>query len=119
MGKSYKDLIVWQKSYALCLLVYETTKVYPKSEQYGLINQLRRCAVSIPSNISEGYNRQHRGEYIQFLSIAYGSVAELETQLMLSKDLQYCPLDKYEKAQSLIIEVSKMLRALMESIRNA
>jgi four helix bundle protein len=82
-----------------------------------LINQLRRCAVSIPSNISEGYNRQHRGEYIQFLSIAYGSVAELETQTLLSKDLHYCTLDKNEKIQSLTVEVSKMLRALTESIK--
>jgi four helix bundle protein len=118
MGKSYKDLIVWQKSYELCLLIYETTKSYPKCEQYGLINQLRRCAVSIPSNISEGYNRTHKGEYLQFLSIAYGSVAELETQLLISKDLGYCNKERFEKIQSLLIEVSKMLRSLMEAIRN-
>jgi four helix bundle protein len=118
MGKSYKDLTVWQKSYALCLLVYGITKAFPKNEQYGLISQLRRCSVSIPSNIAEGYNRRHRGEYVQFLSIAYGSVAELETQMLLSRDLHYCPQEKYDIAQNLVIEVSKMLRALMESLKN-
>jgi len=118
MGKSYKDLIVWQKSYELCLLIYATTKSYPKYEQYGLTNQLRRCSVSIPSNIAEGYNRRHRGEYLQFLSIAYGSVAELETQMLLSRDLHYCTQEKYDAAQKLFIEVSKMLRALMESLKN-
>ena len=87
--KSFKELIVWQKAYKLVLEIYKTTKDFPKSETFGLAHQMGRAAVSIPSNIAEGYNRKHRTEYHQFLSLAYGSLAELETQYLLSIDLNY------------------------------
>jgi four helix bundle protein len=83
--ESYKELIAYQKSYQLTLQVYEITKKFPKEEIYGIISQMRRCAVSIPCNIAEGYRRGHRKEYIQFLYVAYGSCSELETLLSLSK----------------------------------
>ena len=87
--KSFKDLIVWQKSYKLVLEIYKMTKGFPKTETYGLSQQMRRAAISIPSNIAEGYGRKHKAEYNQFLSIAYGSLLELETQYLLSIDLKY------------------------------
>ncbi len=87
--KSFKDLIVWQKSYKLVLEVYKATGGFPKFEIYGLSQQMRRSAVSIPSNIAEGYGRRHKAEYNHFLSIAYGSLLELETQFLLASDLKY------------------------------
>ncbi|MCJ7814188.1 MAG: four helix bundle protein, partial [Candidatus Atribacteria bacterium] len=81
--RSFKDLIVWQKAYGLVLEVYKITKAFPRSEIYGLTQQIRRAAISIPSNIAEGYGRKHKAEYQQFLSIAYASLLELETQYLL------------------------------------
>ena len=85
----YKDLYAWQKSMLLVKEVYQLTKKLPKEETYGLISQMRRAAVSIPSNIAEGHERNHTKEYINFLSIARGSKAELETQVLLCRDLEY------------------------------
>lgn len=84
MLNSYKDLIVWQKAFDLSLMIYQITNEFPKFELYGLASQMRRNGVSIPSNIAEGYTRNNRGEYIQFLFIAYASGAELETQLLIA-----------------------------------
>jgi len=84
MIKTYKELIVWQKAYGLCLLVYKLTKNFPKEELYALTSQIRRATISIPSNIAEGYCRQRRLEYIQFLQIAFASGAELETQPLIA-----------------------------------
>ena len=81
--QSYKDLLAYQKAYELALEVYKVTNKFPKEEAYGLVSQTRRAAISIPSNIAEGYRRGSRKEYIQFLNIAYGSAAELETQISL------------------------------------
>ena len=78
--QSFKDLIVWQKSYKLALMIYEISKGFPKIETYGLSSQMRRAAVSIPSNIAEGYGRKHKTEYNRYLEIANGSLAELQTQ---------------------------------------
>ncbi len=104
---SFKDLIVWQKSYRLVLEVYKITRDFPKSETYGLSQQMRRAAVSIPSNIAEGYGRKHKNEYNQFLSIAHGSLLELETQCLLSNDLKYT--NECENVNILLKEVGKML----------
>ncbi|HSB03898.1 MAG TPA: four helix bundle protein, partial [Thermodesulfobacteriota bacterium] len=93
--KSYKDLIVYQKSYKLTLEIYQTTKNYPKEEIYGLVSQMRRSAVSIPCNIAEGYRRGHRKEYIQFLHMAHGSCGELETLLSISRDLNLIAEDNF------------------------
>ena len=105
--KSFKELIVWQKAYKLVLEVYKATKDFPRYEIYGLIQQMRRAAISIPSNIAEGYGRKHKREYIQFLSVAFGSLLELETQYLLSKDLGY--MNQTETVEGLLNEVGRML----------
>jgi four helix bundle protein len=115
--KSYKELIVWQKAYELTLLVYKETEKFPKSEIFGLSSQLRRATVSIVSNIAEGYQRQHGGEYIQFLSIAFGSCAEVETQLLLCKDICYLSASNFIVLNNLLTEVGKMLYALITKIK--
>jgi four helix bundle protein len=116
MMQSYKDLIVYQKAYKLALETYQVTKSYPKEEVYGLVSQMRRSAVSIPCNTSEGYRRGHRKEYIQFLYMAHGSCAELETLLSLSHDLKLISKDIFDKLYELQEEVSKLLRSLISSL---
>jgi len=113
--QSFKDLIVWQKSYKLVLEIYKITKDFPKSETYGLSQQMRKAAVSIPSNIAEGYGRKHKAEYNQFLSIAYGSLLELETQFLLANDLKY--VSKNETVEKLLKEVGSMLYRMLYPIR--
>lgn len=119
MTKTYKELIVWQKSYQLSLLVYQLTSKFPKSEVYSLSSQLRRASVSIPSNIAEGYCRYSKKEYIQFLQISFGSGAELETQLMIAKDLNYVSETEFVKVNDLIEQVMKMLNSLILKIRSS
>ena len=113
--RSFKDLIVWQKSYKLVLEIYKMTKGFPKTEIYGLSQQMRKAAVSIPSNIAEGYGRKHKAEYKQFLSIAYGSLLELETQYSLAVDLKY--VGKCEFIENLLKEVGAMLYRMLNPIR--
>jgi len=113
--KSFKDLIVWQKAYTLVLQIYKITKDFPKSETYGLAQQMRRAAVSLPSNIAEGYGRRHKAEYRQFLSMAYGSLLELETQYLLAIDLEY--IKKSEIIENLLKEVGSMLYRMLNPIR--
>lgn len=115
---SYKDLIVWQKSFDLSIAVYGITKAFPKDETYGLISQIRRCAVSIPSNIAEGYTRHRKLEFIQFLQIAFASGAELETQLLIAREVGYLSTQDYQKMGDLLLEVQKMLNSLIDKIRN-
>ena len=114
---SYKDLVVWQKGMDLVESVYNISKKLPVAEQFGLISQLRRAAVSIPSNIAEGYNRGHRLEYVQFLNIAYGSLNELDTQLLLSKDLSYASGEEVECILEDLYELERMLAALIRSLK--
>lgn len=113
---SYKDLIVWQKSYQLTLDVYSITKKFPKDELFGLVSQMRRSSVSLPSNIAEGNGRFGKKDHLQIIRIAYGSGAELETQLLLSKDLKYISEDDYEKLNNLLSEVMRMLNKLVSSL---
>ena len=89
MLKNFKELKVWEKSYQLSLSIYKITTEFPNDEKFGLTSQVRRAAVSIPSNIAEGYGRRTRADYIKFLHIAYGSCCELETQILLSGDLGF------------------------------
>ena len=110
---SYKDLIVWQKSYKVCLLVYGLTAKFPKQEMFGLVSQMRRSSVSIPSNIAEGNTRFTSKEHAQFIRIAYGSASELETQLMLSKDLSFVSEKEYNEVTLLLDEVLRMLTSLL------
>lgn len=113
---SYKDLIVWQKSIDLVVLIYQITETYPKAEIYGLTSQIRRASVAIASNIAEGQRRGHILEYIQFLRIAYGSGAELETQLLISQKIGYLSKINFNRASSLLDEVMKMLTVLIRSL---
>jgi four helix bundle protein len=112
---SYKNLEVWQVSVDLVDEVYKISRNFPKSETYGLGSQIQRAAVAIPSNIAEGYCRNHRKEYIQFLGVAYASSAELETQLIIA-GRQYPELD-YTKANELLVRVMKMLYVLIEKLK--
>lgn len=116
MLKNFKELNVWQKSYDLCLMIYRITKEFPKEEIYGLTSQLRRVAVSIPSNIAEGYGRKTTTDYLRFLYIAYGSVCELETQILLSGDLEYISGDTLKKIHDNVAEVERMLKGLINSL---
>ena len=113
--KSFKDLIVWQKSYKLVLEIYKITKGFLKTETYGLSQQMRKAAVSVPSNIAEGYGRKHKAEYEQFLSIAYGSLLEVETQYLLAVDLKY--VSKCEITENLLKEVGAMLYRMLNPAR--
>ena len=118
MLKNFKELNVWQKAYKLCLEVYKTTRNFPNEEKYGLSSQMRRAAVSIPSNISEGYGRKTTPDYIRSLYIAYGSNCELETQTLLSGDLAYVENEKLNSLLERISEVERMLKALIRSLEN-
>ena len=115
-AKGFRQLKVWQKAYELSLDVYRLTKTFPKSEIYCLVSQLQRAVVSIAANIAEGYERNHRKEYIQFLSIAKGSLGEVETYLQLSKDLGYLPEDEYLKVDEKRKETSRLLKGLIRSL---
>ena len=116
MLKNYKELKVWKKSYQLCLEIYRTTAKFPKDEKFGLTSQIRRSSVSIPSNIAEGYGRKTTAEYIKSLYIAYGSNCELETQIMLSGDLDYIESAILKEIIDDIHEVERMLKALIKSL---
>jgi len=112
---SYKELKAYERGFELVKKIYLLTKNFPKEELYGLVSQLRRCAVSIPSNIAEGYMRGSK-EYIQFLRIALGSAAELETQISLSFELGYCNKSKFEEIHNLIIEIIKLLSSYIKRL---
>jgi four helix bundle protein len=114
--QSYKDLIVWQKSYQLCLDIYSASKLFPKEELFGITSQIRRASLSIPSNIAEGSTRGSKKEYVQFLRIAFASGAEVETQLMLCKDLGLIKEKDYITISSLLTEVMKMLNTLIQKL---
>lgn len=117
MIKSYKDLDVWKKSIEIVKRVYTATGDFPKEEIYGLVNQMRRCAVSIPSNIAEGKTRQHVNEYIQFLYVGLGSCAELETQIIIAKELGYLNNETENEIMEGLDHIGKMLRNLIKSLR--
>ncbi|MCL1920390.1 MAG: four helix bundle protein [Kiritimatiellaeota bacterium] len=112
MATYYKDLIVWQKAMLLAKLIYRVTQTFPHSEVYGLVSQMRRASVSIPSNIAEGQTRKTPTEFARFLSISHGSLAELETQMIIARDLDYVSQAQADEYTLLHDEVSKMLIAL-------
>jgi four helix bundle protein len=114
--KSYKQLKVWQKGIQLCNQTFSLTNEFPKEERYGLISQMRRCAVSVPSNIAEGFGRCSKKDFIHFLQISYGSLLELETQLLIAKQQQFISSEIKEYKKDLII-LSKMLGKLILSIK--
>ncbi len=114
--KHYKDLLVWQKGMVLARLVYKLTVKFPAEERYGLTSQMRRAAVSVPSNIAEGQARRGTNEFLQFLSVAEGSLAELDTQLSLSVELGFAQQAEVEPALREIDELQKMLVALKRKL---
>lgn len=113
----FKDLIIWQKSMLLTQSVYRLTARFPAEERYGLTNQLRRAAVSVPSNIAEGQARQGTREFLVFLSHASGSLAELETQLILSEQLGLANATEIDEALGLLQELQKMIAAMRHTLR--
>jgi four helix bundle protein len=117
MANSFRDLIVWQRAIQLTVAVYKLTAGFPESEKFGLTNQLRRACVSIASNIAEGYGKSSKGEYLLFLGHARGSCAEVETQLIIAKELGFGSSAAIPSVQSLSDEVSKMAVSLMKALR--
>jgi len=113
---NYKDLIVWQRAVQLSVVVYECTRAYPSDERFGLVSQMRRSAVSIPSNIAEGRLRGSRKDFLRFLRIAYASAAELETQIIISKQLQECSQISFVESELLLLEVQKMLGTMIRNM---
>ncbi|MDO8582251.1 MAG: four helix bundle protein [bacterium] len=118
MNKGYKDLVVWQKSFQLAVDVYGVTKSFPREELYGITSQSRRAAYSIPTNIAEGQCRQHKKEFVQFLGIAFGSGAELETFLLLARALTFLSENDYERLSSKLNEIMRMLNALILKLKS-
>nr|WP_265427181.1 four helix bundle protein [Chryseobacterium sp. YIM B08800] len=111
---THKDLEVWQKAIALVTDIYNQTASFPKEEMYGLVSQLRRSAVSIPSNIAEGAARQSNKEYIQFLYVALGSLMELDTQLIIAKNINFISEESLIELQLKMEEIGKMLNGLIK-----
>jgi four helix bundle protein len=114
--QSYKDLIVWQKALDLVEIIYQVTKTFPKEELYGLTNQLRRAGASIPSNIAEGHARSSTQEFHRFLSIARGSLGEVETQLIIAQRLGYLSKSQLDPILALQTEINKMTNGLMTKL---
>ena len=115
--RNYRELIVWQKAMDLVELVYQVTQTFPKEELYGLTNQVRRAAVSIPSNIAEGQARKSTAEFKNFLSIAQGSRAELETQILVAQRLNYLSVHAADQILALSEEIKRMVYSLTAKLR--
>jgi four helix bundle protein len=113
---SYRDLVVWQKAVDLVVAVYRLARSLPTEERFGLTSQMQRSAVSVPANIAEGYARTHKGDYLRHLSIATGSLAELETHLTIAVRLEFLDRDEVMPVWSLAQEVGKMLSKLTRSL---
>ena len=114
---NFKELLVWQKSINFVTEIYELTNDFPKNEMYGLTSQIRRASISIPSDIAEGNSRRSVADYLQFLKIARGSCAEVETQLIIAQNLKFLSEEHYLKLNQDIIEISKMLNGLINSLK--
>jgi four helix bundle protein len=114
--KSFRDLVVWQRAVELCLALYKLTQEFPREEVYGLTSQLRRAGVSVASNIAEGFGRRSRPDYRSFLRVARGSVLEVQTQLVIARQLHYGNPGKMRDAEGTAEEVSRMLWVLIEKL---
>jgi four helix bundle protein len=114
--KSYKDLVVWQKSMDFVTRMYELTATFPRDQIYGLSSQMQRASVSIPSNIAEGYYRKSTKDYIRFLRHSFASGAELETQLMISRNLNFITEEKFNEEVKYLTAIMKMLNKLISTI---
>lgn len=114
--KSYKDLEVWKKAIALARHLYEVTETFPAKEIYSLTSQLRRAAVSVPSNIAEGQARRHTKEFVQFLHQSLGSLAEIETQLIIAKEIGYLTAERLEGTQNNVFEIQRMIFGIVAKL---
>ncbi|TSC67386.1 MAG: s23 ribosomal protein [Parcubacteria group bacterium Gr01-1014_66] len=117
--RSFQDLVVWQKGMTLAKQIYQMTQTFPISERFGLASQMRRAAVAIPSNIAEGFSRKHRKEYRHFLLIAFGSGTELETQLLLTRDLNFLKKDEFITLSSILDEIQRMLNKMITTLNKS
>ena len=117
MPESFQSLLVWQRAIELTVQIYQLTSKFPDSERFGLTNQLRRAAVSVASNIAEGYGRTSGGEYIQFLGHARGSNHEIETQLIIARQLGFGAKQTLDRGEELSLEVSRMLSTMIIGMR--
>ncbi len=115
--RSYQDLEVWQRAMELALICYRATEQFPRSETFGLASQLQRAAVSVPANIAEGRGRRSTGDFLRFLSIASGSLAETETHLLLAHRLGYLPEERLQSLLVLTARIGRMLNGLRRSLR--
>jgi four helix bundle protein len=115
--KSYRDLGVWEKAMNLVVGSYQLAKILPKDELYGLVSQIRRAAVSVPANIAEGHGRDHLGDYLHHLSVANGSLMELETHLLVAQRLSYLKISEVEPLLGLTAEVGRMLAGLSRNLK--
>jgi four helix bundle protein len=113
---SFRKLVIWQRAIQMCVAAYRITEGFPRSEQYGLTNQLRRAAVSVPSNIAEGYGRLSRLQYKHFLGIAQGSNLELQTQLVIAAELGFASVQQIGPLEQLSVEVGRMLTAMLRRL---
>lgn len=114
--KSYRDLHIWQRAKAFVVSIYKITETFPSSEMYGLTNQMRRAAVSIPSNVAEGFRKVSKKEKLQFLRTAYGSGSELETQLEISHDLGYLNKEMFQRASLELDEIMRMMNKAIKTL---
>lgn len=114
--RSYEDLKIWQRSIVLAKAIYEQTRTFPVEERYGITNQLRRAAVSVASNIAEGQARQHTKEFCQFLFLALGSLAEIDTQLIIAKEIGYADAKRVGLLRAEITEIRKMTHTLIQKL---
>lgn len=119
LAKSFPELQVWQEAHSLVLMIYKATDSFPKKEDFGLTSQVRRAAVSITSNITEGFERGSKREFCQFLIIARGSLGETQNQLLLAKDLLYLTQEDFNKVEEQSVKVHKMLNAFIRSLKTS
>ena len=117
MGESFRDLAVWQRSIEMTTAIYRLTSTFPDSERFGLANQLRRAAVSVASNIAEGYGRATKGEYLQFLGHSRGSNSEVETQLVIARELGFGAKENLDTSEEMCAEIGRMLCAMMRTLQ--
>lgn len=116
--QSYRDLIVWQKSVKMVTLAYSVLKTFPNDEKFGLISQIKRSAISVPSNIAEGYGRNYTKDYSRFLQMARGSLYEMQTQFEIALNLEFISKNNLEEIYNLSLEIEKMLNTLIKKIRS-
>jgi four helix bundle protein len=118
MARNYKNIVAWQRSHGFTLLVYQLTSQFPDGERFGLTSQMRRAAVSVPANIAEGAVRESQVDYLRFLTIAVGSLNEVDYFLLLSKDLGYLSTERYSELQEQIAKAFAALHGLIKAVRN-